>query len=300
MRERNTKKFKNEHLSMVSPEMGIDEIYIFSQMLRKELLSDILEIESLISARVNEKFEFTKYDLSYLINLNKFNDESFKGSGFSFYLDLSLEEYNAFFRGFDNLHQMELLEFDLAWSCRRKDRNEYNDLLYRTKNNIAITTKEESLFKSHSRKLRKRRNTKISDLIENKTFGGLLKIVESLSREKIFNIFEDVSIKLGVSDSEVFVESYFMPLLNYLKELRNGLAHCDLNLTTDFLEESWMHTAKPSSKKFLTILKELKLFLSISHNETFYSRFRRKVSNNEKLNFSACMKILNNTSWEKI
>lgn len=340
MNKRITQDFKNKYQKYTNESITINDLYLYSQMLRKELLSDILEFESLLSNKIIEEFSFFDFKLIDLENHIRHNQEikdfdnlskkdkdnteppedkdpeknSMFNEGLMKNKDVSL--YNLLTKNLNSStlkHIGDILDVVLNFG-----NHEINVEQFYSKDTLNSIEQLNKMIGSEPSIPSK---SSLRDLLVSKSFGVLVDIVIFLNNVKIIELFSGIwnldKVKINVERefdrNKIMLENYIKPILLFIKDIRNLLAHEDIPfLGQDFfnLIEARKIKHNPSANRGKApdgntwtqkrLMLKVKESLLIIHNKSFYERFEEKIKNNYKLNKEILGIFKDDVIWKKI
>ncbi len=267
--------FELKNQKYINEGYDIYELFIFSQMLRKELLSDILELENKISDLINREFDFTKRTYK---ELKQYCDYK-KGL-------ITQNNKPKYYKIFDQ----EISNPHLLMSCLYPD--------HQVKLN-----KNDKDYNFKKSKLDERLKKPIAQIIREIHFGGLIRLINDLDKIKIKRSLDFLFIANKKSTGKKDIDSIYLPnMLKFIKCLRNYFAHNDVNLNEKKLfgiihhSESWK-----GQKNMKWFIERLSLILNELHGKNFYERFIDKLENNHLLDNEKLKQITDNqTHWKNL
>lgn len=278
--ERITKNFRKRNNDFIHKPEKIYEYFLFSQMIRKELLSDILEFELLLANSIISNFKMTSFtvkDLGKYHNIlsqgEKPNDENVGGRpGISEIFDEEIRK-----------NQVDDILEDLNGSLNMSSPN-------KEKVNIGIGNKIRLVFESMS-------------------FGKKIYFIKKLDRIKTKEAFNNFLVNweinfIHMTKSEIDklnpIDDYFIPVLEYIRDLRNTLAHKPVEFNENmFFNNAYLNIQrKYKIKWFNRVFKNL--ISDIHGGRSFYERLLEKVENNPKISNEIFYEIMSQPMWKSI
>lgn len=344
MNKRMTNEFLCKYKEYEKDDFNISDLYIYSQMLRKELLSDILEFESLLVNKLIESFNFFDLKLIDLKHYIKYRDEVKEYKNYS-------KEIKEMTEPPINRSPIENQLFEIGL-IKKKEKSFLNQLLKGNEGKIISDLKKVIIKIGNSKTLVDDNkdevlmelyklvdvnngasdSTILSELLISKSFGGLMDIIMVLNRLKVIEIFNDIwnmnHLDVNISDSilskegkavdfeinKMKMNNYIKPVLIFMKEIRNTLAHEDIPFSgQEFFNlidarkvkfsggsSSRGNDTYGSNWKTNKLIPEIKKALFKIHDKSFYERFIEKLNNNPKIENKIISLFEKDTIWAKL
>lgn len=285
MLKRTTKNFKQNNQNLLNKGLDEEVLFLFTQMVSKELLSDILEYETLISNLIIEDYRFMSYRLSDHKKLLE-TIESYGDDTTDELVDARPGTYEVFTK--------EIRKSNIGYV--------YNILIGMQKR-YASTDQNNKKVKEIGK------NRKIRVSFEESSFGDMINIIKKLEREKLKKSLSPLltnwkSYYTHLSNDEVNeldpIDDFLMDVLFFIRDIRNILAHGTMQL----IQENFFVRAydKRGSRKHKInwFLKTFSDQLLLIHDKKFSERILDKVNNNHKIPNEYFDKIFSQEMWKSI
>ncbi len=269
--ERKTKHFIEKNRRFIdNGRYSVEEYYQFAHLLRKELLSDVLEYESLVANMLIDNiglFSIRPKDIEIFYNNT---DEIIKevvrrGGGHKL---TSTDYYELNYKFSMEPGSLEIILHEL-----KPDRIE-------------------DLYNQFNAPPRKDKHIKIEFHFEFMTMGSKIHVIQAIKEDIVKKALDEFlngyEIYFIEPKEEIdALEDFLYPVLEFMRDIRNILAHRDIGLDfNDLFISAYNHNSHYIAEhkyKYEFMIKLFREQLLLIHTKTFYERIKDRVAHSMKI-----------------